>query len=573
MISALKRSAIVVGCVLVSAIGIPFAAALPHADEPEVAYSFSATISDAPTSDARVEDFVTGSGWPSATLTTGNKSQRARAFSLQPGTTWAMEHDLNPVPAGRSGLPTPALDKVLWLAQNYFNISGRLEKLDGSGERDVDAEVRAYQLAVWSFSAGLDLDNIPADRIVGRAKRLATDATQNAMSSNRRSPVSQANLELTRSESFVNGERFVAHLSEVEPSAVSIPDVLLTFSIDDKPVRIMQTDSNGDAVLDLPNDDTLFGKVRATWAAQLGAGTVLQGSTGSVVLFESLAAPLSSGAVTHVDAQTVKEFKDRFVARALRDTNGLPSWTVILIGILLVIGVPALVASRFENAHGRAFFATLGIVLTASLAFAFWLDSSENKNFHPAWFQQASGQGKTHPIAPVSVYETSELVARNPNFYAGTCAFDGSIKTSWQSARFRGTGQMLAVPLNAPSLITTIEIMPGYFESEELYNRTGKPQNLEIFSDLGMIANMKMPDTTFAGRSTGSIDIERYKITAKGVIFIRVSRIEGDTRGNAAIAEIKLQGKNITSPLTTDPVVNMASMAPNLARSQGCGAS
>jgi len=232
------------------------------------------------------------------------------------------------------------MDSVTWLSTQYYNLPDRITVERGPGDFDTSPESAAYQLAIWSFSdrRNVDLAALP-DTVVTRRAKVLADAAAAAAEPNRSSPIAEATLTLSVDEAYFEGTRFRAHLEETAANA-NLQDELVLFTVDDEPVRVMQTDRNGNAFLDLPHRSRTLGDVQAAWTTQLTQGTVFDGPGGAVILYQPLPAVLETPVIAH-SRRGWGEYPGQVAGLAVRQLESVHQGLAIavVLGTLLMGGV------------------------------------------------------------------------------------------------------------------------------------------------------------------------------------------------------------------------------------------
>ncbi len=95
----------------------------------------------------------------------------------------------------------------------------------------------------------------------------------------------------------------------------------------------------------------------------------------------------------------------------------------------------------------------------------------------------------------VKVSASSSRKAEKGNFYMPRLAFDGNSRTGWcEGAKGTGRDQWIAFDFNEEVTLKKIVIEPGYFKTDELWQKNNRLASATIkFSD-GTIKSVKFPD-------------------------------------------------------------------------------
>ena len=560
------------GLIAIFALSIPGTA---HADTPSVeeisGETAEITVADVPSS----TPFSQGSEGQELTLLVNNPDGpvRARGFTLSANQEWSHGEPVTPVPSSISRLETDRLQAALWIATHYYDVPGRLavDDIPGNGA-DRRAERAAYQLAFWQFTDGLDLNSING-RIARRAEVIASEA-ESAPSQDAPDPPAGVNFSFSSVREFFTGERFEARLSRTSQGRPGIGGALVRFEEEGSgyPLRIAQTNDVGAVPsLDLPNDRPYEGTLRAVWETKLPVGTLLSGESGLVMLFEPLPVTFHSVSLTR-SAPSAREYPFLALSGAANQLNTRAPQLAMLCGaaVLVLSLVSSIIAALGDHPFGKTFWKSTGaflVVALLSLTFLAWLDS---RQLDVAWAKDANESSAAELAIPIdSVRASSELEADQPDVFGPSCAVDGEGETSWLSGRHEGRGEILAIGLAGPAAVSRIDLSPGWFGGEDpeaLYDATGKPSILEVFTDVGRAAVVEVPTTSF----NQGPDLQRvslpYVIPAQETVFVRVLDIGAGAGNYAGIAEIRVQGDPITNVAGSD-FLKPEGLAPHLGTS------
>jgi hypothetical protein len=498
-------------------------------------------------------------------------TQQVHAFRLTAESTWQSGDPVAPAPPGSTQLQSFQIDPARWLAQEFYNIGERIPLAGRPDSTDITAERAAYQLAIWSFTDGLDLAERADTRVTVRARFLAGMAEKQVPAS-RRSPVSAPQISLSAARTYSGGTRFEARLHDTGALAPNIEGALLRFvrKEDGDPIRVMATGETGNVELDLPDAPGLTGQFRAEWLTRLTPGTVLSGGGQHLVLFEPLPVEVTS---EYVDNPSVSWGQAPVIAfDRVMDKIGWEYPVVALsIGGAFVLGLPTVVAAKVEERRGRRFAQTLLLEVLALGVVCWILFKLEATDFRRAWAQPAE-MSEGSPLPRIQwVRESSSLTGENPHSFAGACAIDGSNNSAWLSRRNQGPGEMLAVGFKRPVALTGLRITPGWFDSLDNYEKTAKPQDIEIFSDTGAVKDVTLPETTYQeGPRPLVVNLKQRPLYGR-TLYVRVLSIEGDVRTYTAITEIQLRGAAAVPRAHGPSVVRYRAVQPSLTVSKVCG--
>ena len=506
-------------------------------------------------------------------------AQVSQAFLLHSGSSWSKGDQIAPVPAGASGLIGPNLDSARWLAANYFNVARRIAVVGQPAVLDPNAEKAAYQLAIWSYTDGLLLEQLPQDSpVVRRAVYLAVQA-QGKLIEDRSSVPAQVRLTLTHTQTFSDGERFVAHLQQFQPVQDDISGGLVTLRLGDskdaeaggRPLRVVETDADGQATFDVPSRDDLQGPLEATWEATMPPGTVVTINGQLALLFQAMSEEIESSSTYHSNVSTGAALSAG--SRHILDWfNGrLPGVGSLFVGLLMFLGIPTLVAARHREFWKRAFVTTLAVDVLVLFGAAYAMARVENRDFLDSWAKPVQTPASMEPLPILWVAETSELTGEHPGFFSADCATDSSPRSSWLSARNRGVGQMIVLRLRHSSVITALDILPGWLEEPTLYQATAKPARLRLFTETGQVAQANIPPTYWSSHPL-PVRISLNEPLRGAQLWIQVTRIEGDTKTYTAIAQVvPLGGPDHQTGLSA--VIDPRTVQPPVFSAPDCSAS
>ena len=502
---------------------------------------------------------------PTLQLRAGNREQLAQAFRLSPQGSSELGGSAKVEAAGVALGTGSNLGSLLSIARNFYNVSHRLE----SRQR----ELCAYQLAVWHFSADLDVNSLPPNDVTTRALKLI-NRFAGVEPRDRATPISEPRIELTKAGEYTSGEAFVAHVYEANlPERDPIPGALLRFTNlrSGAPLRIMETDENGDATLNLPNDRAMVGDLQARWTLPVPPGTFIRTPSEHGLLFEGLSLPVSSNTVAHVSPSWV-DLQKRTQSLAADYLGGLNATSVLSLELLVILGVVGFVATRVQTLKGlKAVVA--GVVVVLAIGFvARLLAQKQEHEFNTEWSNSPQAQVATDPVTATLAWvgQTSEYRGEHDAAFSGACATDDTPRSAWLSLRGLGTGQILALGFDRTLAVQRVNILPGWFESPGLYSNTAKPQRIQVFGETGLVQEQKLPESYYE-EDPESISIELEHPIPTSVLYIRILRIEGDTRTYTAISEASAEGlPSAEVPPRDISVDNINRIIPRVFRAPDC---
>jgi hypothetical protein len=564
------------------------------ADGPDSTYSAEATVLAAPQTDIST---ALSRQDPSVVVRATGTSHQALGFSLEPDTTWVVDETLRPLPHGlsRQALTAAQWGSVTWLAAEYYNIGDRIPTEETEGqvdyETDMAAERAAYQLAIWSFSADTDLALLPDGAVSRRARHLADLAEAEGGSlTGANGPLAQVRLDLTKTAQYVRGERLIAHLAEVDPGESDVAGALVEFSsaATGQPIRVLQTDSRGNATLDLPNNEEFLGDVRAEWRTRIPPGTVMSGSAGELVLYRSLPVTITSPAVTHSAPNGFGEWLGRaatMIVHRIQAFPAVPEMALLVVTFALVLlsslGALSLFVERLKWQHIKP----LGALALVALCLGAWyLGAAQSGRYRTQWASESVApgtDGESVEAEILSVRQTSEYRGTYPDYFSGWCAVDRDdagrpvFSSAWLSFRGLGTGEFLVLELASPMLVTSVDLVPGWFGTRSNYDSTGRPQRVLVFTDSGHAAVGSMDgDVPYeSGPQASTLDLGDAPLPATTHVFVQVTRIQGDARTYAGISDLAVHGVPVAEPPRDHGVISVEDLDPSVEEAAPCGAS
>jgi hypothetical protein len=502
---------------------------------------------------------------PAISVRTTANALGAEAFTLSPAADWQPGQVLTAVPAGEATGASTDINALIAIVKDFYNRGNRLEPRE--------YEACAWQLAIWHFNTGLDLQAMQGNIIVARALVLI-DAYSDAPPQDRDTPVSQPRIRLTKVGEYPSGESFTAHLYEPQQgNNAPVPGALIRFGSESSgaPLRMMLTNKHGDATIDLGNRQATPGGLQAQWLGSLPPGTFISNGSSYAILFESVRLSAQSNSVPHA-APNLLDLTIRTQNQAAALLGGLPPFLLIGFEILLLFGVFSFVRQKAESLKGRkaagATLAALVLVFTV----IYILSQKQSQAFQPEWAEVSLPTEQTSfAVAKVAwVGATSEFNGEHDNAFAGTCAVDGSTDSSWLSLRNLGSGEILALGLKRPMLVTELRVTPGWFSTPDLYDQTASPQRIQVFGDSGLIAEEEIDESQFTQNPKAiKFGWEDMPLPAS-VLYIRILRIHGDTRSYAAISELVIKGYFDAETDPREEIIDVNEIRPRVLASEDC---
>jgi len=95
------------------------------------------------------------------------------------------------------------------------------------------------------------------------------------------------------------------------------------------------------------------------------------------------------------------------------------------------------------------------------------------------------------PISIVQAQATSQLASYENKSYGPENLYDGSLETAWvENVDGTGVGQVITLHLGSVQPILDVVLYTGYLQSKALYDKNGKPTNVEVnFGDGNIVTS------------------------------------------------------------------------------------
>ena len=122
--------------------------------------------------------------------------------------------------------------------------------------------------------------------------------------------------------------------------------------------------------------------------------------------------------------------------------------------------------------------------------------------------------------------------------------------------------------------VTHIDVVPGWFDTELNYDRTGRPSELLVFTESGLVSRPSLPEGVAFEDGPRAVSLELEEPLPARELYLMVTRIEGDTRTHAAIGEITVRGTPVSGGKEPSAaVIDWRAVVPRVTESAACGAS
>lgn len=440
-----------------------------------------------------------------------------------------------------------------WLLQNFQN-SSWAPVVRGVPRDRVVAD--AYQMAVWAITANLRLQRFTTGPRA-QVARLAQDLLRRARVSNPHSIalLKDPRVHLLRTRTFLSGARFVVELSGEELSGNPISKQLVTIRVNNRPLRGVQTDADGNTFsTDLDYDRARTGTISATWDYKIPAGAVLSDDQGAqpLLLVQSIDARLPSDTIKH-ERPPLKLWSKSLIADTLDTLPSAIQPLVMAVAGVLLLAWPVLgTLQKMDGFRGllRRFAKAISILVVLAtvvmLAIYFKARSVDDDRFESDWLHRPTASASVSTLSASSSSASSQFFnGADTTRYSADCVRPGHADSSgrpWMSARNDGLPQMLRLDFPSVVDVSAVKVVPGWSNGQpEDFLAAPRPESAMLMSETGLVDRLSFEtnDSYEHARSTDFVDVQPLRAKS---LYLIVDRVTGGNEDRVAIASVEVSG-------------------------------
>lgn len=452
---------------------------------------------------------------------------------------------------------------VLWLADNFQSVS---HDVNVRGLSTTRTRQLTYQLALWLVTGEMTIEEIRASRFAPLADTVDKVAERSLQEqSPMRSAIQAPAVTLTAVDRRLDGERFQAIVSD-GASHDPVAGELVTFYVDQTPVRVMETDGNGIAgPLDLDDRSELVGEVQAVVSVRLSPGTLLSPMDDDntiVISAQTLGFSASSNLIDHQRVDWLNPATFNLLLNGFLDL--LPSSEIRLllgVGIVAGIAIAGLTGDSLGKGVARGVVSLAVVVVIVMSVGYLVLRNSDSDRIDATWLDPPENVETPTVLRAVRASATTQFDnGAELGVYGPGCALPGSAARTgrpWLSARGAGLPQVLRIDLTEPSVITHMRLEPGWTNgAPEDFIRHPRPVRVDVISDDGVTQRVEIQwgSSIEAASQAEFVDLERPFIAQH--VFVAIQAVEGGAKDRGAISEVEFAGGPVTNGEVREPALN-----------------